>query len=77
MKAEAKRMDILLSVSGYGPRKLTSLGYEYDNPENHDNIYVRHDGHFSFTNGTNNGFGSGEGAIALARVLIERLRGLR
>lgn len=77
MKAEAKRMDILLTAAGFGPRKLVSLGYEYDNPENHDNVYVRHDGHFAYTNGTTHAFGDGDGSTALARVLIERLRGVR
>jgi hypothetical protein len=64
-------------MPGLSPRKLASLGYEYDNPKNHDSVYVRHDGYFSYTNGTTHTFGDGDGAIALARVLIERLRGVR
>lgn len=78
MSKVAKEMRVLAEVAGFKEFKSIGLYTNFVNEANGDSLTIRFsDGMFTYTNGESYNYGTGKGVAAFARVLIERLRGLR
>ncbi len=78
MSKVAKEMKVLAETAGFQKVDSVNLSTSFVNKSNGDNLTIRFsDGYFSYTNGDTYSYGAAKGVAALARVLIERLKGVR